>query len=48
MQSAKRRPGSPKPPADILQTARSIAATQRSDGAVPWPDGHVDPWDHGE
>ena len=36
------------PPADILQTARSIAATQRSDGAIPWPDGHVDPWDHVE
>jgi hypothetical protein len=48
MQSANRRPGSPKPPADILQTARSIAATQRSDGAIPWPDGHVDPWDHVE
>ena len=48
MQPANRRPGSPKPPADIRQTARSIAATQRSDGAIPWPDGHVDPWDHVE
>jgi hypothetical protein len=48
MQPAKRRPGGPRPPADILQTARSIAAAQRSDGAVPWPDGHVDPWDHVE
>jgi len=46
---AKRsRPASPKPPADMLATANSIAATQRPDGAVPWPDGHVDPWDHVE
>jgi hypothetical protein len=30
----------------MLATARSIAATQRPDGAIPWPDGHVDPWDH--
>ncbi len=42
------RPGSPKPPADILRTAESIAAGQRADGALPWPDGHVDPWDHVE
>jgi len=42
------RPGRPKPPADILQTASSIAAAQRPDGALPWPDGHVDPWDHVE
>ena len=21
---------------------------QRPDGAIPWPDGHVDPWDHVE
>ena len=32
----------------MLQTARSIAALQRADGAIPWPDGHVDPWDHVE
>ena len=32
----------------ILHTARSIAAAQRPDGAIPWPDGHVDPWDHVE
>ena len=38
----------PAPPADMLQTARSIAAAQRGDGAIPWPDGHVDPWDHVE
>jgi hypothetical protein len=41
-------PAKPAPPADILQTARSIAAAQRPDGAIPWPDGHVDPWDHVE
>jgi len=42
------RPGPPAPPAAVLQTARSIAAGQRADGAIPWPDGHVDPWDHVE
>jgi hypothetical protein len=42
------RPANPRPSADILQTARSIAETQRPDGGVPWPDGHVDPWDHVE
>ncbi len=42
------RPARPAPPADVLQTARSIAAVQRPDGAIPWPDGHVDPWDHVE
>jgi len=40
--------GRPAPPADILGTARSIAAAQRPSGAIPWPDGHVDPWDHVE
>jgi hypothetical protein len=38
----------PAPSADILQTARSIAAAQLPSGAIPWPDGHVDPWDHVE
>ena len=41
-------PARPEPPAGVLQTARSIAAVQRPDGAIPWPDGHVDPWDHVE
>ena len=41
-------PARAAPPADVLRTARSIAAVQRADGAVPWPDGHVDPWDHVE
>ena len=36
------------PPAGILQTARSIAAAQLPCGSIPWPDGHVDPWDHVE
>jgi len=40
--------GRPVPPAGILQTARSIAAAQLPCGAIPWPDGHVDPWDHVE
>ena len=38
----------PTPPLDILQTAESIAAAQIRSGAIPWPDGHVDPWDHVE
>jgi hypothetical protein len=41
-------PGRPQPPADILQTARSIADVQLPTGALPWPDGHIDPWDHTE
>src|ERR1700761_1265514 len=41
-------PAPPRPPADMLRTAGSIAAAQRPDGALPWPDGHVDPWDHVE
>jgi hypothetical protein len=36
------------PSADIVRTARSIAAVQAPDGAIGWPDGHVDPWDHVE
>src|SRR5580693_7188485 len=36
------------PPDGVLRTARSIAAAQRTDGAIGWPDGHVDPWDHVE
>ena len=42
------RPASPAPPLELLRTARSIAAVQSSSGAVRWPDGHVDPWDHVE
>jgi hypothetical protein len=32
----------------IAATARSIAAAQLPSGAIAWPDGHVDPWDHVE
>jgi hypothetical protein len=32
----------------MRQTARAIAAAQLPCGAIPWPDGHVDPWDHVE
>ncbi|MGH3213819.1 MAG: prenyltransferase [Trebonia sp.] len=42
------RPARTAPPAGVLRTARSIAAAQRADGAIGWPDGHVDPWDHVE
>jgi len=32
----------------ILATARSIERAQEPSGAVRWPDGHVDVWDHVE
>ncbi|MFC7387666.1 prenyltransferase [Sphaerisporangium rhizosphaerae] len=32
----------------VLATARSIAAVQQPDGGVPWPEGHVDAWNHVE
>src|SRR3954470_12096357 len=36
-------------PADVLATARPIAAAQEPTGAIPWfPGGHTDPWDHVE
>ena len=35
--------------ADQLRaTVASIAAVQEPSGALPWPDGHTDPWDHVE
>jgi hypothetical protein len=33
---------------DILATARFIVAQQEASGAIVWPDGHVNPWDHVE
>ncbi len=33
---------------EVLATGRSIVATQEPSGAIPWPDGHTDPWDHVE
>lgn len=41
-------PAEPTPSAELLQTAESIAAAQIPSGAIPWPDGHTDPWDHVE
>ena len=32
----------------IVATGRSIAAVQQHDGAIGWPDGHVDAWNHVE
>jgi MMP endo-(1,4)-3-O-methyl-alpha-D-mannosidase len=32
----------------ILATGRSIAQMQEPSGAIPWPDGHTDAWDHVE
>ncbi len=32
----------------VVATGRSIAAMQQADGAVGWPDGHVDAWNHVE
>ncbi|MGH8980849.1 MAG: prenyltransferase, partial [Acidimicrobiales bacterium] len=35
--------------ADVLDSARSIAAVQRADGMIAWfPGGHCDPWNHVE
>ena len=32
----------------VLATGKSIAAMQQRDGAIGWPDGHVDAWNHVE
>ena len=32
----------------IASTGRAIAAVQQPDGAIGWPDGHVDAWNHVE
>ncbi|MFI7538886.1 prenyltransferase [Streptosporangium sp. NPDC049376] len=32
----------------VVETALSIAAVQETDGGVPWPEGHVDAWNHVE
>ncbi len=34
--------------ARLAATVDSIAAAQQPCGALPWPDGHTDPWDHVE
>jgi hypothetical protein len=34
--------------AEVLATGESIARAQESSGAIAWPDGHVDAWDHVE
>ena len=34
--------------ASVRATAHSIAAAQEPSGAIGWPDGHVDVWDHVE
>jgi hypothetical protein len=34
--------------ADVQATGTSIARMQERSGAIPWPDGHVDVWDHVE
>jgi hypothetical protein len=33
---------------DIIATGAAIAAVQQPDGAIGWPDGHVDAWNHVE
>jgi hypothetical protein len=35
-------------PAQRVRTVDSIAAAQQPCGALPWHDGHTDPWDHVE
>src|SRR5579863_10583644 len=32
----------------LLATGRSIAAMQQPSGAIGWPDGHADAWNHVE
>src|SRR5262249_24802453 len=32
----------------IISTGQAIAAVQQPDGAIGWPDGHVDSWNHVE
>ena len=32
----------------LEQTVASIVVVQHDSGALPWPDGHTDPWDHVE
>jgi len=32
----------------LIGTGRAIAAGQQRDGAIGWPDGHVDAWNHVE
>ncbi|HEX5191106.1 MAG TPA: prenyltransferase, partial [Streptosporangiaceae bacterium] len=32
----------------VISTGRAIAAVQQPDGAIGWPDGHVDAWNHVE
>jgi hypothetical protein len=32
----------------VIQTARSIARVQDAEGGVPWPEGHIDAWNHVE
>src|ERR1700758_377889 len=34
--------------ADVRATGESIAQVQDPTGAIPWPDGHVDAWNHVE
>src|SRR2546423_700772 len=34
--------------ADIMATGRSIVAVQEPSGAIGWPDGHTDAWNHVE
>jgi hypothetical protein len=33
---------------DILATGQDLASLQEPSGAIGWPDGHADPWDHVE
>ncbi|HEX9356117.1 MAG TPA: prenyltransferase [Streptosporangiaceae bacterium] len=49
--TTKRRAGVPDVPgvltaAEVLATAEHIAGLQEPGGAISWPDGHTDAWDH--
>ncbi|MDP9497963.1 MAG: prenyltransferase [Actinomycetota bacterium] len=41
-------PPDPLPPDALARTVAAVAAVQQPCGALPWPDGHTDPWDHVE
>jgi hypothetical protein len=45
-QRAGRLRSAPLSRAEVLATGESIARMQEPSGAIPWPDGHIDVWDH--
>src|SRR6266480_4468578 len=48
MAEGREIPGEALDREEVLATAESIARVQDRSGAIAWPDGHVDAWDHVE